>query len=145
MVLIEEGVPVRTSFDSTYTTDNINELLADKFKGYELDFMRCEAGEGEDETVCPVRPIEGDAELALARTKQEIEYHIKRCGFDIDLVVNYLDEDDEGKGVFCDLRVADDHWCTADLNIEKTIPRLRSIDSSCNYEEFLDCIIDNAD
>ncbi len=57
MVYIEEGIPTRASFDSSYTVQDIDALLLDKFEGYEVDFMHCEAGEGEDETVCPVRKI----------------------------------------------------------------------------------------
>ncbi len=84
-------------------------------------------------------------QLYLEQVREELANHIERCGFDLDLVVNYLDEDDEGKGIFCDLRIADDHWCTVDLNIEKTIVLLRSLPDDCSYEEFLNCIIDNAD
>jgi hypothetical protein len=83
--------------------------------------------------------------MELEQVKQELEQHIERCGFDDDLVVNYLDDDDEGKGVLSDLRIADDHWLTVDLNIEKTLVLLRLLPEDCTYEEFLDCIIDRMD
>ena len=83
--------------------------------------------------------------LTIEQVKEEIEGHIKRCSLDIDLVVDFIDESDEEYGVVCPLRIADEHWCTVDLDIVSSLPLLRGLSDECTYEQFLDCIIDFTD